>query len=113
MYKCELYIISTKNNTIVTLRNLENVVFCKSTGNLKFKGTKKSTPFAAQKLGEFVLNEIKKKNIEEINIKIKGFGPGREAILRVFSSESINIKEISDITPYPHNGCRPKKKRRV
>ncbi|WDR79252.1 30S ribosomal protein S11 [Candidatus Vidania fulgoroideae] len=113
MYKCELYIISTKNNTIVTFKKFNNVVFCKSAGNLKFKGTKKSTPFAAQKLGEFIYNEIKKQNIKEINIKTKGFGPGREAILRVFSSESINIRKISDITPYPHNGCRPKKKRRV
>ncbi|MGX7589245.1 small ribosomal subunit protein uS11 [Candidatus Vidania fulgoroideorum] len=109
----EIYIVSTKNNTIVTFKILNKVIFCKSTGQLKFKGSKKSTPYAAQKLGEIVYYEIIKKNIKEINLKIKGFGPGRDSILRIFFEGKINIKEVSDVTSFPHNGCRPKKKRRI
>ncbi|MGX7576688.1 30S ribosomal protein S11 [Candidatus Vidania fulgoroideorum] len=113
--KYYIYILSTSNNNIITFAKNHKVVFCKSSGNLNFKGSRKSTPYAAQKLAEFVCDKIKgEKKIKKINIQIKGFGMGREAILRVFASlKDIEISSIADKTPYKHNGCRPKKKRRI
>ncbi|MGX7589092.1 small ribosomal subunit protein uS11 [Candidatus Vidania fulgoroideorum] len=108
----ELYILITKNNTIATFSINNKVIFCKSVGNLKFKGAKKSTPFASQKLIEFVCEKIRKFK-KKIYVKIKGNNSNRESVFRALSSAKLNIFKISDITSFPHNGCRPKKIRRI
>jgi len=112
--KARLYINSSYNNTMFTLTDEKgNVVFWTSAGKLGFKGTKKGTPFAATKAAEVTAAAINKAKIKEVEVYVKGVGQGREAGLRALANRGVNIVLIKDVTPIPHNGCRPKKPRRV
>ena len=109
-----LNIESTYNNTKVNLADKDgNVVIWSSAGALGFSGAKKSTPFAAAKVGEVVGEKAKMMGVKEVNAVIKGVGQGRESALRAFVGMGINLTEIRDETPVPHNGPRPPKPRRV
>ena len=109
-----IYIFSSYNNTIITLTDLEgNVLHWTSAGNIGFKGTKKATPFAASKVAEVMAQAAKKLGIEKVAVLIKGIGSGRESALRSLAARGLVITSIKDVTPIPHNGCRPPKARRV
>lgn len=109
-----VHIKSTFNNTIITLTDPNgDVLYWASGGTSGFKGTRKSTPFAAQKAAEQVASEAKKHGVVEVDVKVKGPGPGRESAITALQSAGIRVLSIEDITPIPHNGCRPKKRRRV
>ena len=109
-----VYIFSSYNNTIITLTDLEgNVLHWTSAGNIGFKGTKKATPFAASKVAEVMAQAAKKLGIEKVAVLIKGIGSGRESALRSLAARGLEITSIKDVTPIPHNGCRPPKVRRV
>jgi small subunit ribosomal protein S11 len=113
--KGKLYISASFNNTLVTVTD-ENgeVIAWSSSGNSGFKGTRKSTPFAATSAVEKVLNKaITTNGLKEVEIYIKGPGAGRDAALRAVRSTNLKISMIADVTPIPHNGPRPKKKRRA
>ena len=110
----KIYIFSSYNNTILTLTdNQGGVLYWTSAGRIGFKGTKKGTPFAASKVAETMAQAVKKLDIEKIQILVKGIGSGRESAIRSLAARDLNIISIKDITPTPHNGCRPKKARRV
>lgn len=105
---------SNFNNTIITIADQDgNVLNWASAGFLGFKGSKKSTPFAAQMAAEKVLDAVENFNIQTMDIKVKGPGPGRDSAIKAVGNTNIKILSIRDTTPIPHNGCRPKKKRRV
>jgi small subunit ribosomal protein S11 len=107
-------ISSTYNNTILTLADANgNVLTWSSSGKIGFKGTKKGTPYAAAKAAEVLSQAIEKFRIEEVSVKIKGIGSGRESALRALAGQGVNIVSIQDATPVPHNGCRRKKPRRI
>lgn len=108
------HIFASFNNTIVTITDVQgNTVVWGSAGIAGFKGSRKSTPFAAQKIAEKVANDAKALGLDSIDVLIKGPGPGRESAVRGLQTSGIKIKVIRDITPIPHNGCRPRKRRRV
>jgi small subunit ribosomal protein S11 len=111
----KIYIFSSYNNTILTLTNSKGQVLAwKSAGSVGFKGTKKSTSFAASRVAETIANICKKIGItDKIEVLVKGIGAGRESALRSLITQGLNVVSIKDITPIPHNGCRPKKVRRV
>lgn len=112
--QARIYVSSSYNNTILTLTNHKGQVLAfKSAGSVGFKGTKKATSFAASKVAEAVANICKKLGIEKIDVFIKGIGAGRESAVRTLVSQGLNVSSIKDITPIPHNGCRPKKIRRI
>jgi len=109
-----IYISSSYNNTVITLTDAKgNVLAWSSAGVIGFKGTKKSTPFAASKIAEGLTQTIKKIGIQKIAIFVKGIGSGRESAIRSFAGRGFDITAITDVTPIPHNGCRPPKARRV
>jgi len=109
-----LYVQSTYNNTLVVLTDKKgNALLSSSAGALGFKGAKKGTPFAAAKVGEFLGEKAANLGIKEIDVVVKGVGSGRESAIRGFISKSINVTNIKDETPIPHNGPKPKKPRRV
>ncbi len=109
-----IYIHATFNNTIVTITDERgNPITWASGGTVGFKGTRKSTPFAARLALEQAVKAAKDMGLSEAHVLVKGPGPGREAALRALMNMDIKILSISDITPIPHNGCRPPKKRRV
>jgi len=110
-----VYIAATFNNTVITVTDeMGNVLTWSSAGQLGFKGSKKSTPYAAQQAVEDALNKAKEYGIKEVGIKVQGPGSGRDtAIKSVGAVEGIRVIWFKDITPLPHNGCRPPKKRRV
>ena len=109
-----VYISSSYNNTIITLTDLKgDVLGWVSAGSIGFKGTKKATPFAASKVAEAIGQIIEKNGIEKIEIMVKGIGSGRESAIRSLAARNLDIVLIKDITPVPHNGCRPPKVRRV
>ena len=108
------YIKATINNTIVTMTDTNGDVLCWATaGTVGFKGSRKSTPFAAQRAAETVAERAAKMGMREIEVRVKGPGSGRESAITGLQSSGISIRSIEDITPLPHNGCRPPKKRRV
>lgn len=110
----QVYISSSYNNTIITLTDLQgNVLYWTSAGKIGFKGTKKATPFAASKVAEALVQAAKKIGIEKAAVLIKGIGSGRESALRSLATRGLEISSIKDVTPIPHNGCRPPKARRV
>ena len=110
----KIYISSSYNNTLITLTDMGgNVLAWKTAGSIGFKGTKKATSFAASKVAEAIVNISKKLGIVKIDIFVKGIGSGRESAVRSLATHGLNIVSIKDITPIPHNGCRPKKVRRV
>ncbi len=110
----KIFISSTYNNTIVTLANSKGQVLAwKSAGSVGFKGAKKSTSFAASRVAEAVSNICKKIGlVDRIDVYVKGIGAGRESAVRTLIAQGLNIVSIKDVTPIPHNGCRPKKIRR-
>lgn len=108
------HIKSTFNNTIVTISDTEgNVVAFSSSGNAGFKGTKKGTPFAAQSAAEIAAKRALDAGVKEVNVMVKGPGSGRETAIRALKAAGLEIISIKDVTPIPHNGCRPPKQRRV
>ena len=110
----KVYVSSSYNNTILTLTNSKGQVLAwKSAGSVGFKGTKKSTSFAASRVAEAIANICKKMGIEKIEVLIRGIGAGRESAVRSLVTQGLNVVSIKDVTPIPHNGCRPKKVRRV
>ena len=110
----KIYISSSYNNTLITLTDLGgNVLVWKSAGSIGFRGTKKATSFAASRVAEAIANVSKKLGIEKIHIFVKGIGSGRESAVRSLAAHGLDIVSIKDVTPIPHNGCRPKKVRRV
>ncbi|GAA6902970.1 30S ribosomal protein S11 [Helicobacter pylori] len=110
-----VYISATFNNTNITITDEMGNVICWSTaGGLGFKGSKKSTPYAAQQAVESALSKAKEHGVKEVGIKVQGPGSGREtAIKSVGATEGVKVLWIKEITPLPHNGCRPPKRRRV
>jgi small subunit ribosomal protein S11 len=108
------HIKSTFNNTIVSISDTNgNIVVWGSAGNVGFKGTKKGTPFAAQLAAETVARKAVEAGIKEVSVLVKGPGAGRETAIRALQGAGLEISAIRDVTPIPHNGCRPRKKRRV
>jgi small subunit ribosomal protein S11 len=102
------------NNTIVTITDVEgNVVSWSSAGTLGFKGSRKGTPFAAQQAATTAATSAREHGLRSIDIRVKGPGSGRESAIRALQAAGIEIKSIRDVTPIPHNGCRPPKRRRV
>ncbi|QDT45449.1 30S ribosomal protein S11 [Gimesia alba] len=112
--KAIAYIKATFNNTTVTITDLNGDVLCWATaGTSGFKGSRKSTPFAAQRAAEICAEKASKFGVKEMEIRVKGPGSGRESAITGLQTAGIAIRAIEDITPLPHNGCRPPKKRRV
>jgi small subunit ribosomal protein S11 len=110
----QAHIQSTFNNTIVTLSDVQgNVIAWSSAGSLGFKGSKKATPFAAQLAGETAAKSAMDHGLKVVQVFVKGPGSGREAAIRSLQAAGLEITSIADVTPIPHNGCRPPKRRRV
>ncbi len=108
------YVKATYNNTMITLTdNAGNSLTQSSAGQVGFKGPKKSTPYAAGVIVANAVERAKPYGLKEVNVFVKGVGGGREAAIRALNANGINVLSIKDITPIPHNGCRPKKPRRV
>ena len=109
-----VYIQATFNNTIVTVTDrMGNAISWASAGALGFKGAKKSTPFAAQSTAESAARKAKELGLAEAHVFVKGPGNGGESAIRALGVLGIRVRSIQDVTPIPHNGCRPQKKRRV
>lgn len=110
----QAHIYATFNNTIVTFTDLKGNTICwSSAGNSGFKGSRKSTPYAAGLAARSAARVAQDYGMQEVHVIVKGPGPGRESAIRAVQSSGIKVKSIADITPVPHNGCRPPKKRRV
>ncbi len=110
----QVHIFATFNNTIVTITDHDgNTVTWGSAGSVGFKGSRKSTPFAARLAAEQAVKAAVAIGIQEVEVFVKGPGPGRESALRAIQTLGVKITSITDVTPVPHNGCRPPKKRRV
>lgn len=109
-----VHIQSTFNNTIVTITDIEgNVISWASAGGLGFRGSKKSTPFAAQSASEAAARVAMQHGVKAVEVYVKGPGSGREAAIRALQAVGLEVTMIKDVTPIPHNGCRPPKRRRV
>jgi small subunit ribosomal protein S11 len=109
-----IHIHSTFNNTIVTITdNKGNVIATSSAGRQGFKGSRKSTPFAAQLTAQDALNQAMEQGMKTAEVRVKGPGVGRESALRALQMEGFSVSMIRDVTPIPHNGCRPPKRRRI
>ncbi len=107
-------ILATFNNTIVTITDREgNTLTWASTGSAGFKGSKKSTPFAAGIAAENAAKKAVERGVKEVEVYVKGPGAGRESAIRSIQAAGLTIRSIRDVTPIPHNGCRPEKRRRV
>lgn len=110
----QAHISSTFNNTIVTLTDMQgNVISWASAGQLGFKGSRKSTPFAAQQAAEEAAKRAMEHGLKTVEVYVKGPGAGREAAIRSLQAAGLEVSMIKDVTPIPHNGCRPPKRRRV
>jgi small subunit ribosomal protein S11 len=110
----QVHIFATFNNTIVTVTDTQgNAVTSASAGASGFKGSRKSTPFAARVAAETAMKNAQSMGIQEVEIFVKGPGPGRENAIRAVQSAGMKVTAITDVTPVPHNGCRPPKRRRV
>ena len=108
------HIRATFNNTLITITDMNGEVICwSSAGAVGFKGTRKSTPFAAQRAAERAAQAARKCGMVELEVRVKGPGSGREAAVNALQAAGMRIQSIEDVTPLPHNGCRPAKKRRV
>lgn len=108
----KVYVVATFNNTLITVTDdFGNTIAWSSTGKVGFKGSRKSTPFAATQAITAALDEAKSRGLREAAVFLKGPGPGRDAALRVLRGSGIKLTELSDITPIPHNGTRSKKPR--
>ena len=114
VYEGNVYIQATFNNTIVTITDLNgNAISWASSGGLGFRGAKKSTPFAAQTIAETAIQKALNVGLREVNVYVKGPGVGRESAIRQLGASGLKVRTISDVTPIPHNGCRPRKARRI
>ncbi|MBZ0151067.1 MAG: 30S ribosomal protein S11 [Planctomycetes bacterium] len=112
--KAVAHVKASFNNTIITVVDAGGqVIAWDSAGTIGYKGSRKSTPFAAQRAAEKVADKIKKMGVHEIEVLVRGPGSGRESAIRALANSGIEVKSIEDITPLPHNGCRPRKRRRV
>ena len=119
--KAIVHIRASFNNTIVTVTDMNGDVLCWSSagavpvggGEKKFTGARKSTPFAAQRAAQYAANEAKKHGVVEVEVRVKGPGSGRESAITALQAAGLRIQSIEDVTPLPHNGCRPRKRRRV
>lgn len=110
----QAHIQSTFNNTLVTLTDMDgNALSWSSAGSNGFRGSRKSTPFAAQSAAEVAAKAAMEHGLKTVEVYVKGPGSGREAAIRALQTAGLNVTMIKDITPIPHNGCRPPKKRRV
>lgn len=110
----QVHIYASFNNTIVTITDQQgNTVCWGSSGSAGFKGSRKSTPFAARLAAEQAMKVAVTMGVQEVDLIIKGPGPGRESAIRAVQSMGVKVRSIADVTPVPHNGCRPPKKRRV
>ena len=108
------HINASFNNTIITIADKNGQTLCwDSAGTIGYKGSRKSTPFAAQRAAESVAQKAKKMGMKEVDVRVKGPGAGREPAIRALAAAGLTIRAIQDVTPLPHNGCRPRKKRRV
>lgn len=108
------HVRATFNNTMITITDTAGETLCwASAGTVGFKGTRKSTPFAAQRAAETVAQAARRFGISEVEIRVKGPGSGRESAITALQAAGLRIQSIEDVTPLPHNGCRPRKKRRV
>ena len=108
------YITSTFNNTLVSLADPEgNVIAWSSAGGVGFKGSRKSTAFAAQRVSETAAKQAMEHGLRQVEVLVRGPGAGREAAIRALQTSGITVTSIRDVTPIPHNGCRPPKRRRV
>ena len=109
-----VYIKASFNNTIVTLSDLEGkVIAWKSAGSLGFRGSRKGTPFAAQQAAMNVANAVRDHGMRSVEVRVSGPGSGRESAIRALAAAGLEVRHIRDVTPIPHNGCRPPKRRRV
>ena len=109
-----VHIKATFNNTTVTITDTKGDALCWATsGTSGFKGSRKSTPFAGQMAAQNAAQSAIKMGMKEVDVKVKGPGSGRESAITALQAAGLNIKSIEDVTPLPHNGCRPKKRRRV
>lgn len=109
-----VHIKATFNNTLVTISDAEGDVVCQdSGGSVGFKGSRKSTPFAAQRAAEKCARTAMRSGLREVEIRVKGPGSGRESAISAIQQAGLRISSIEDVTPIPHNGCRPRKRRRV
>ena len=109
-----VHVNSTFNNTMITITDAQgNAVSWSSAGAMGFKGSRKSTPYAAQIAAEDAGRKAQEHGMKELDVRVKGPGSGREAAIRAIDGAGIKITKIKDVTPIPHNGCRPPKKRRV
>lgn len=114
VFKGQARIRCTYNNTMITITDLSGGVLAwSSSGLLGFKGAKKSTPYAATQVVADVTEKIRKNQVKELEVFVKGVGSGREAAIRALSNNGFTLTMIKDVTPIPHNGCRPKRPRRV
>lgn len=114
VYEGNVYIQATFNNTIVTVTDLNgNAIAWASSGGLGFRGAKKSTPFAAQTVAEAAIQKALTYGLREVHVYVKGPGMGRENAIRALGVVGLKVKSIHDVTPIPHNGCRPRKTRRM
>jgi small subunit ribosomal protein S11 len=108
------HVKSTFNNTIVSITTMEgDVLFSSSAGRLGFKGSRKSTPFAASQIASTLAKEMQMVGVKELEVNMQGPGSGRDSVVRAFQSAGMSVKTLRDVTPLPHNGCRAPKKRRV
>lgn len=109
-----VYVNASFNNTLITFTDLEgNTVSWSSSGSNGFKGTRKGTPFAAQVAARLAAEKAQEHGLREVDVRVKGPGSGRESAVRAIQATGLKIRSICDITPIPHNGCRPPKRRRV
>jgi small subunit ribosomal protein S11 len=109
-----VHIKATFNNTMITVTDTKGDTLCwSSAGTTGFKGSRKSTPFAGQLAAQQVAEKAVKYGMKEVDVKVKGPGSGRESAITALQAAGLKIKSIEDVTPLPHNGCRPKKRRRV
>jgi small subunit ribosomal protein S11 len=114
VYEGNVYIQATFNNTIITITDLQgNTLSWASSGELGFRGAKKSTPFAAQSVAETAVQHAVSYGLREVHVFVKGPGVGRESAIRSLGNLGLKVRSISDVTPIPHNGCRPRKTRRM
>ena len=112
--KAVVHVKATFNNTLVTVTDPNGEVLCSaSAGTMGFKGSKKSTAFAAQRAAEDAARKARKMGVTEVEVQVKGPGSGREGAVTALQATGLRITAIEDVTPLPHNGCRPRKKRRV
>ena len=108
------HIKASFNNTLITFTDMSgNVITWSSAGKCGFKGSKKSTPFAAQTIADSVAREVQNMGLRKVHVQVQGPGPGRESAIQALQAAGLTIRSIKDVTPIPHNGCRPPKRRRV